>query len=202
MTKSLRALLAVGVAMTAAAGAEAQNTCSAKGVAAGLPFAMKHCAVTFYEGQNSLTLWFSEKPLPAETAKTFLLSAYADYSKMDASGNPQNMIGLSLCQGEGKPSLAPASVRSAEIGFSHEKSFELSQKGEWMQYQWVFELPKDSKTFKVEKFSGEVKPGATISGRLVGSVAGGGGKPFSWEIDFTAKLPESTAGAGMGCSGS
>jgi hypothetical protein len=202
MRKILRALLAAGVAMAAAAGAEAQNTCSAKGVAAGLPFAMKHCAITFYEDQNSLTFWFSEKPLPAETTKTFPYSGYADYSQKDASGNPQNMIGLSLCQGEGKPSLAPASVRSVEIGFSHEKSLELSRKGEWMQYQWVFELPKDSKNFKVEKLSGEVKPGATISGRLVGSVAGGGGKPFSWEIDVAAKLPERTAGSGMGCSGS
>lgn len=202
LTKRMRALLAAVVTMAAAASAEAQNTCSAKGLAAGLPFAMKHCAVTFYEDQNSLTFWFSEKPLPAEAAKTFPYSGYADYSQKDASGNPQTMIGLSLCQGEGKPSLAPASVRSAEIGFSHEKSFELYRKGEWMQYQWVFKLPQDSKSFKVEKLSGEVKPGATISGRLVGSVAGGGGKPFSWEIDFTSKLPEKSSGAGTGCSGS
>lgn len=187
--------------MAAAVGAEAQDTCSAKGAAAGLPYAMKHCAVTFYEGENSLAFWFSEKPLPAETAGTFLLSAYADYSKKDVSGKPQNMIGLSLCQGDGNAKLAPASVRAAEIGFSHEKSLELMQKGEWMQDQWVFKLPKDSKTFKVEKLSGELKPGATISGRLVGSVSGGG-KPFSWEIDFTAKLPERAAAAGMGCSGS
>jgi len=55
----------------------------------------------------------------------------------------------------------------------------------------VVEAPKD---FKVEKMAGEIKPGALLSGKIVGNR----GKT-SWNLDFDLTLPAKDAAAGMAC---
>ena len=57
--------------------------------------------------------------------------------------------------------------------------------------QWVVEAPKD---FKVEKMTGEIMPGALLSGKINGSR----GKT-SWNLDFAVTLPAKDAAAGRTC---
>ena len=61
----------------------------------------------------------------------------------------------------------------------------------WLRVQWVVEAPKD---YKVEKMTGEIKPGSMLTGRIVGGM----GKT-TWVFDFDVKLPEKDAAAGMTC---
>jgi hypothetical protein len=55
----------------------------------------------------------------------------------------------------------------------------------------VVEAGKD---FKVEKMTGDVKPGGLLSGRIAGSR----GKT-AWNLDFDVTLPAKDAAAGMSC---
>ena len=57
--------------------------------------------------------------------------------------------------------------------------------------QWVVKAPKD---FKAEKMTGEIKPGGTLTGRIVGQRA-----KTSWTLDFDMNLPAKDAAAGFGC---
>ena len=55
-------------------------------------------------------------------------------------------------------------------------------------------VAQSSKDFKVEKMTGEIKPGSMLTGRIVGGM----GKT-TWIFDFDVKLPEVDAAAGMTC---
>jgi hypothetical protein len=57
--------------------------------------------------------------------------------------------------------------------------------------QWVVEAPKD---YRVERMTGEIKPGAVLSGKIVGSRGN-----TSWNLDFDVTLPATDAAAGMSC---
>jgi len=55
----------------------------------------------------------------------------------------------------------------------------------------VVEAPRD---FKVEKMSGEVKPGGALSGKIAGSL-----DKTTFNFDFELNLPARDASAGMSC---
>jgi hypothetical protein len=69
------ALIAAGIAGRAAAA----DTCSVKGKMETQSFELKSCAVAMYDNAG-VTLWLTEKPLPAETVAMFQLNSYADLS--------------------------------------------------------------------------------------------------------------------------
>jgi hypothetical protein len=91
-----------------------------------------------------------------------------------------------------KPVSAPAEVKSVEIAFKHADAEFLGP-----QEQWVLNLPKD-KEIKIEKLTGELKQGGTLSGKITGAL-NSEGKKFSWDIDFEMMLPDKVAAAGPGC---
>jgi hypothetical protein len=185
---SMRPFLAASVALAFAVGAQAEGKCSAKGLMGGKKFEMKHCAISYFDDEHSVTIWFSETPISADEAKTFELSAYPP--DHDASGKPRTMLHLSFCPGGGKSSPRPEAVPSVEFWMNHADSPLLGR-------QWVLQLPKD-KELKVEKLSGDLK----LGGRLAGRVTGGkmsDGLPYSWEIEFDLPLPAKSAASGLSC---
>jgi hypothetical protein len=171
--------------------ADAENKCSAKGVMSGLDFSMNHCAVALYD-EKSVTLWFSSTPITPEELQQFQLSSYADSFHKDAAGKRRSMITVAFCPGGGKPVSAPGEVKSAEIAFKHESADFLGS-----QEQWVLNFPKD-KEMKIEKLTGELKPGGTLAGKITGALTSDG-KKFAWDIDFVMTLPDKAAAAGPGC---
>ena len=54
--------------------------------------------------------------------------------------------------------------------------------------QWIVEAPKD---FKVEKMTGDIEPGAVLSGKIVGTR-----DKTSWNLDFDVTLPPNGSGCG------
>lgn len=170
---------------------DAENKCSAKGVMADLEFSINHCAVALYDGK-SVTLWFSGSPISAEELQQFQLNSYADSFQKDATGKRRTMLTLAFCPGGGKPVSAPGEVKSVEIVFKHADAEFLGP-----QEQWVLNFPKD-KEMKIEKLTGELKPGGTLRGKITGTL-NSEGKKFSWVIDFETILPEKMAAAGPGC---
>lgn len=79
---------------------------------------------------------------------------------------------------------AAAQGKSIDFNTSHARSA-------FAGVQWVIESGKD---YKVERMSGDVRPGGVLSGRIVGSR----GKT-SWTFDFDLTLPEQDAAAGLSC---
>ena len=187
----MRRILLIGLGMSLAAGLRAEDKCSAKGTMGDKPFTMTHCAISYFDSEHSVTIWFSEAPIPAEEAQSFQLSSYA--SDQDAKGKSRTQMHLGFCPGGGAATPKAASVTSVEIGFNHADSPLLSR-------QWVLDPTKD-KHIRFEKLSGDLKPG----GRLAGRVTGGKTKEedtqaaCSWQIDFDLKLPQKSAAAGIGC---
>ncbi len=162
-----------------ALGAQAQNKCSATGLMEGEKFAANNCAVSVYE--HSIAIWFNENPISATEAENFQNSAYADGTK---DGKQRTLVQIMLCPGGGAATASAAAVKSIDLNTNHAKSPLLG-------IQWSVESPKD---FKVEKMTGEIKPGGTLAGKIVGSR----GKT-TWNLDFDVKLPAKEASAGMSC---
>jgi hypothetical protein len=183
----VRRLLFASLGLALAMGAHAESKCSAKGVMGGKKFAMNHCAVSYYDDEHSVTIWFSESPISAEEAHTFQASAYAlDH---EANGKPRTMLHLAFCPGGGKAAPRPDAVQSVEFWMNHADSPLLGR-------QWVLEPHKD-KALKVERLSGDLK----LGGRLAGHVTGGKSDelPYSWDIEFDLPLADKSASAGVGC---
>ena len=61
-----------------------------------------------------------------------------------------------------------------------------------MGIQRVVEAPRD---FKVERMTGDVKPGGTLSGKITGGL-----DKTSFNFDFELTLPAKDAAAGLSCS--
>jgi uncharacterized protein len=165
----------------AAAATTAKNTCSATGQMGGEKFAATHCAISLHGDQKSVAIWFNEAPITPEEAAAFQTSSYADGAK---GGKPRTMLTIMLCPGGGKTTASPGAVKSMDFSTNHAKS-------PLAGVQWVVEAPKD---FKVEKMTGELKPGAPLSGRIVGRR-----DATSWTLDFDLALPAKDAAAGMSC---
>jgi hypothetical protein len=182
-------VLAVATAAAAvppAAAGPAESRCKAKGVMAGKAFTMTHCAVSYYDSEQSITIWLSESPFSADEAEKFEMSSYAP--DKEADGKPRTQMHLGFCPGGGKPESSPAAPKSVEFWMSHKDS-------PWLSRQWVIE-PKD-KDWKFEKLSGKLEPGGTLSGRMTGRRESEG--QYAWEIDFDLTLPAKPAMGGMGC---
>ena len=172
--------LSIAILLSAfALGAQAQNKCSATGLMEGEKFAANNCAVALYE--HSVAIWFNENPISAPEAESFQTSAHADETK---DGKQRTLVQIMLCPGGGAATASATAVKSIDLNTNHAKSPLLG-------IQWSVESPKD---FKVEKMTGEIKPGGTLTGKIVGSR----GKT-TWNLDFDVKVPAKEASAGMSC---
>jgi hypothetical protein len=165
----------------AAASAPVKTRCSAAGTMGGEKFAATNCVVSVYGDQHSVAIWFNEDPITPAEAQNFQMSSYADGAK---GGKQRTMAIIMFCPGGGKETAAAAAVKSIDLNTNNAKS-PLSG------VQWVLESPTD---FKVEKMVGEIKPGGTVSGKIVG-----GRNKTSFTFDFELNLPAKEAAAGLGC---
>ena len=177
-------LAAVWLAASAVT-AHAQNKCTATGVMAGEKFAVSNCAVAFLTDERSVTLWFNETPLTPPEIEAFQASAYAKSTK---DGKERTMLLVAFCPGGGQATASAGSVKSIDLGLTHAKSAMAGA-------QWVVHAPKE---FKVERISGDVKPGGTLTGRITGSRSSDG-RPYAWDITFDVTLPTKDAAAGVAC---
>ena len=159
----------------------AKDRCSATGQLGGAKFAAMHCAVSRLGDQNSVAIWFNEDPITPKEAERFQMSSYADASK---DGKPRTLLQVMFCPGGGQPVASAAAVKAIDFNTNHAKS-------PLAGVQWVVEAPKD---FKVERMTGEIRPGAMLSGKIVGSRGN-----TSWNLDFDVTLPAQDAAAGMSC---
>jgi TPR repeat protein len=165
----------------AAAAAQAPDKCSATGSMEGEKFAATHCAVALYGDQHSVAIWFNEDPISPAESETFQLSSYVDGAK---GGKQRTLVQVMFCPGGGSATASAAAVKSIDLNTNHAKS-------PLAGIQWVVESPKD---FKVEKLSGEVKPGGRLTGKIVGNRS-----KTAWNLDFDVTLPAKDAAAGMSC---
>jgi len=181
-----RLLLATLCLSSFAASTYAQSKCTATGVMAGEKFSLSHCAVAFLvEPQPSVTLWFNESPIAPQEVEAFHASAYPSSLK---DGKPRTMVVAAFCPGGGQVKAAAGAVKSMDVGFTHGKSAMAGA-------QWLIEAPKD---FKVERISGDVRPGGKLSGRITGGRSSDG-RPYAWDFTFDVTLPANEAASGIGC---
>lgn len=169
---------------TAAAVAEsprARDRCSASGRMGGQSYSMRHCAVSLYEDQRSVGIWFNEDPIAQDEIESFRMSSYASGIK---GGKPRTLLTILFCPGGGKPTPSPASVRSIDFSTTHAKA-------PLAGVQWVVEAPGD---FKVERMTGDVNPGGSLSGKIVGRRG-----DTTWDLEFDVTLPRQDAAAGLSC---
>src|SRR5271170_4788921 len=118
---------------TLAFGAQAQNTCTATGVMAGLKFAANNCAAALSSSQHSIAVWFNEEPISAQEAKDFQTSGAVDAAK---NGTQRTLVLITLCPGGGAPTASPAAVKSMSLMTNHAKSLLAG-------IQWNVKSPKD-----------------------------------------------------------
>jgi hypothetical protein len=169
------------VVTMAATGAPRPNKCSATGLMEGEKYAASNCAVSLFGDQHSVAIWFNEDPISPPEAESFQMSSYADGAK---AGKQRTMVKIMFCPGGGATMASAAAVKSIDLNTNHARSALAG-------VQWIVESPKD---FKVEKMTGDIKPGGVLAGRIVGAR----GKT-TWNLEFDVTLPAKDAAAGMTC---
>ncbi len=167
--------------LAAAASAPVKTRCSATGTMGGEKFAATNCVASLYGDQHSVAIWFNEDPIAPAEAENFQMSSYASGDK---GGKQRTMAIIMFCPGGGKEAASAAAVKSIDLNTNHAKS---AMAG----IQRVVEAPKD---FKVEKMTGEIKPGGTLSGKIVGHL-----DKTAFTFAFELNLPAKDAAAGMSC---
>jgi hypothetical protein len=182
MRKSRILALAI-LAASIADRAVAADKCSVKGKMQDQSFQLQSCAVAFYPDRNSVTIWFTEKPLSASAVETFQRGSYADVKGTGMS--------FAFCPGGGKPTADPKTVNYVDVAISHASS-------PMLQQNWLFK-PGGNTGLKTEKMSGELKAGGKLSGRFTGKTKTEQGQVYTWEADFDVALPTLTAAAGIVC---
>jgi TPR repeat protein len=165
-----------------AAAVPVKTRCSATGSMSGEKFAASNCVASLYQDQHSVAIWFNEDAITSAEAESFQTSSYAEGAK---GGKQRTMAIIMFCPGGGKETAAASAVKSIDLNTNHARS---AMAG----VQRVVEAPKD---FKVEKMTGEIKPGGTLSGRIVGNL-----DRTAFTFDFELTLPAKDAAAGMSCS--
>jgi hypothetical protein len=189
MSSTPRRLFLAVLCLAVSTPAFAEDTCNVKAILGDKPFALKHCAASIYEvkdGYYSLTLAFSDTVFTAKELAEFQEnSATPDKT---ADGKPRTAMHFAFCPGTGKKL---PETKSVETGVDVAGSPFLGR-------QWVFELPKDKDTLKIEKLTGAIAPGGKLSGRITGGKLSDGLK-YSWEADFQFTLPAKPAFGGVGC---
>jgi hypothetical protein len=166
---------------TSAANAPVKTRCSAKGTMGGERFIATNCVASLYGDQHSVAIWFNEDPITPQEAENFQVSSSADSAK---GGKQRTMATIMFCPGGGQETASPAAVKSIDINTNHDKS-------PLAGIQRVAEAPKD---FNVEKMAGELKPGGTLSGKIIGKV-----DKTAFDFDFDVSLPAKDAAAGFSC---
>ena len=147
----------------------------------GARFTATHCVASLYGDQHSVAIWFNEDDITPQEAESFQTSSYADGAK---GGKQRTMAIIMFCPGGGKEIASAAAVKSIDLNTNHARS-------PMAGIQRVVQAPKD---FKVEKMSGEVKPGGALSGKLAGSL-----DKTTFAFDLELNLPTKDAAAGMDC---
>jgi len=166
---------------TPAASAPVTTRCSATGTMDGTRFTATNCVASVFSDQHSVAIWFNEDPITPQDAESFQVSSYAGGDK---GGKQRTMATIMFCPGGGQATASAAAVKSIDLNTNHGKS-------PLAGIQRVVEATKD---FKAEKMTGEVKPGGTLSGKIVGSL----GKT-TFTFDFDVNLPAKDAAAGLNC---
>lgn len=164
-----------------ASGAQGQNKCSAAGLMGNQKFLTTHCAAALYGSQHSVAIWFSEDPITPAEAADFQATATVETIK---DGKQRTLVLIMFCPGGGAPKASPAAVKSMRLTTNHAKSVLAG-------IQWTVKAAKD---FKVDALSGEVKPGGTLAGHVIGSW-----RKTTWNLTFDVKLPATDAATGMSC---
>ena len=173
---------ALALLAAAASNAAAEDKCLARGKMQDLAFELKSCAVAMYD-EKGVTIWFTEKPLPAATVDMFHLNSYADLSGTAMS--------IGFCPGGSKGVVDPKAVGSVEVVVEHAAS-------PMVQQSFLFNPNKD-KDLKLTKLTGELKPGGRLAGKMTMNTKLDQGQPYSVEADFDLTLPTKAAAAGPGC---
>jgi TPR repeat protein len=181
MPGSAAASVSPSIATTAIATAPVKTRCSATGSMGGEKFTATHCVASLYGDQHSVAIWFNEDAITPQEAESFQTSSYADGAK---GGKQRTMAIIMFCPGGGKETASAAAVKSIDLNTNHAKS-------PMAGIQRVVQAPKD---FKVEKMTGEVKPGGALSGRIAGNL-----DKTTFTFDFELALPTRDAAAGMSC---
>jgi len=144
-------------------------------------FTLTHCVASLYGDSHSVAIWFNEEAITPQEAESFQTSSYADGAK---GGKQRTMATMMFCPGGGKETASAAAVKSIDLSTNHARS-------PMAGIQRVVEAPKD---FKVEKMTGEVKPGGALSGKIAGNL-----DKTTFTFDFELNLPAKDAAAGMSC---
>jgi TPR repeat protein len=165
----------------AATAAPMKTRCSATGSMSGEKFTANNCVASLYNDQHSVAIWFNEEPITPAEVESFQLSSYAEGAK---GGKQRTLAIIMFCPGGGKETAAPSAIKSIDLNTNHASS-------RLAGIQRVVEAPKD---FKVEKMTGEIKPGGTLAGRIVGNL-----DKTAFTFDFELSLPAKDAAAGMNC---
>jgi hypothetical protein len=169
---------------TAAWGATAAahaDRCSASGAMEGERFTASHCAIALYGDQHSVAIWFNADPITPDEVAAFEASSYAADNK---GGKPRTMLQVMFCPGGGSEHASAGAVKSIDLNTGNAKPMVPG-------VQWVLTAPAE---LKIEKLSGEVKPGGALAGHLAGTR----GKT-TFTLDFDLALPARNAAAGMNC---
>ena len=175
------ALVPLAAALVSSSAA-ADDKCLAKGKMQDQAFELKSCAVAMYDNKG-VTIWFTEKPLPAETVDTFHLNSYADLSGTAMS--------LSLCPGGNKGVVDPKNATNIYVEVEHAASPMVAQS--------FGDLSKD-KGLKLTKLTGELKPGGRLTGKFtLNTKLDHQPLPYSIEAEFDVTFPAKAAAAGPGC---
>lgn len=167
---------------SATAGARGPDKCSASGLMEGEKFSLSHCAVALFGDAHSVAIWFNEEPIGAAEAEGFQTSSYV----ASPPGRPRTMATIMFCPGGGSTTASAAAVKSIDFSTEHARAALAG-------VQWVVKSPPD---FHVDKMSGDIRPGGTLAGRIVGAR----GKT-TWNFEFDVTLPTKEAAAGMSCGG-
>ena len=169
-------------ATVAAATAPVKTRCSATGSMGGERFTATNCVASLYGDQHSVAIWFNEDAITPQEAESFQTSSYASGDK---GGKQRTMAIIMFCPGGGKETASAAAVKSIDLNTNHARS-------PMAGVQRVVQAPRD---FKVEKMTGEVKPGGALSGKIAGNL-----DKTTFTFDFELNLPAKDAAAGMSCS--
>lgn len=161
--------------------AQAQDKCLATGRMGSETFALNHCAAALYGSQHSVAIWFNQDSISPQEVRDFEGSATVEQAK---DGRQRTLVLISFCPGGGGATALPASVKSVRLTTNHAKS-------PLVGIQWTVKAPKD---FKVQKLSGEIKPGGSLAGKMAGSW-----RKTSFNLDFAVTLPTRESDSGVDC---
>ena len=100
-------------------------------------------------------------------------------------------MSVALCPGGGKPAVNPKAVGDVAFDVKHAASPMVAQ-------TFLFKAAT-AKDLKIEKLTGELKPGGKFAGKMKVDTKLDRGQPYSWDLDFDVTLPAKNAAAGMGC---